>query len=73
MIVCDAPVSVGIPFEYLCGGRSMQKFFLDLYRMPDRVKAAMDVMQGEILAQIKAAPPGGGIPWDVGRRLAFSR
>ena len=30
------------PFEYMCGGRSMEKFFLDLYRMPDRVQAAMD-------------------------------
>jgi len=72
VIVCDAPVSVGIPFEYLCGGRSMQKFFLDLYRMPDRVKAAMDVIQSEILAQIKAAPPFGGIraTWLGGWRAA---
>jgi uroporphyrinogen-III decarboxylase len=31
-----------IPFEYFCGGRSMEKFFLDLYRMPDKVQAAMD-------------------------------
>ena len=23
-----------IPFEYFCGGRSMSKFYLDLYRMP---------------------------------------
>lgn len=33
-----------IPFESLCGGRSMTQFYLDLYRMPDRVQAAMDVM-----------------------------
>lgn len=33
-----------VPFELLCGGRSMPKFFLDLYRIPDKVKAAMDVM-----------------------------
>jgi len=72
VIVCDAPVSVGIPFEYLCGGRSMQKFFLDLYRMPDRIKAAMDVIQAEMLAQIKAAPPFGGIrgTWLGGWRSA---
>jgi uroporphyrinogen-III decarboxylase len=31
-----------IPFEYFCGGRSMERFFLDLYRMPDKVQAAMD-------------------------------
>ncbi len=33
-----------IPFECLCGARSMQEFFLDLYRRPDEVQAAMDVM-----------------------------
>jgi uroporphyrinogen-III decarboxylase len=72
VIVCDAPVNVNIPFEYLCGGRSMTKFFLDLYRMPDRVKAALDVIQAETLAQIKAAPPFGGIraTWLGGWRSA---
>jgi uroporphyrinogen-III decarboxylase len=38
-----------IPFEFLCGGRSMQHFYLDLYRIPDKVKAAMDVMLPEIV------------------------
>jgi uroporphyrinogen-III decarboxylase len=38
-IACGATT---IPFESLCGARSMQQFFLDLYRMPDKVKAAMD-------------------------------
>ena len=32
-----------IPFESLCGARSMEKFYFDCYRMPDKVKAAMDV------------------------------
>jgi uroporphyrinogen-III decarboxylase len=48
-----------IPFEFLCGARSMQKFFLDLYRTPEKVKAAMDVMAPEIIqgavAQAKAS------------------
>lgn len=72
VVVSDAPVSIGIPFEYLCGGRSMQKFFLDLYRMPDRVQAAMDVILEAMLAQIKAAPPVGGIrgAWLGGWRAA---
>jgi uroporphyrinogen-III decarboxylase len=42
------PVSGGgttIPFECLCGGRSMEEFFLDLHRIPDKVKAALDAMQ----------------------------
>jgi uroporphyrinogen-III decarboxylase len=34
-----------IPFEALCGARSMQQFFLDCYRMPDKVKAALDIGQ----------------------------
>ncbi len=46
------PVSFGattIPFEYLCGGRSMQQFFIDLYRMPDKVKMVMDVIQPHLI------------------------
>lgn len=72
VIICDAPVSLNIPFEYLCGGRSMQKFFLDLYRIPDKVKAAMDVIQEAEIAKIKAAPPFGGIrgTWIGGWRAA---
>lgn len=72
VIVCDAPVSTGIPFEFLCGGRSMQKFFFDLYRMPDKVQAVMDVMTEEFLAQIEAAPPTFGIggTWLGGWRAA---
>jgi uroporphyrinogen-III decarboxylase len=38
-----------IPLEFLCGGRSMQQFFLDLYRIPDKVKAAMDVVLPELI------------------------
>jgi uroporphyrinogen-III decarboxylase len=72
VVVCDAPLFATIPFEYLCGGRSMQKFFLDLHRMPETVKAAMDVMQAELIAQIKASPPVGGIrgAWLGGWRSA---
>jgi uroporphyrinogen-III decarboxylase len=46
------PVSSGgttIPFECLCGGRSMEEFFVDLHRRPDKVKAALDVMQPELI------------------------
>lgn len=35
---------VTIPFEIFCGGRSLRQFFLDLYRIPDKVQAAMDVV-----------------------------
>lgn len=35
---------VTIPFEILCGARSFAKFVRDLYKMPDKVEAAMDSM-----------------------------
>lgn len=34
-----------IPFEPLCGARSMPKFFFDMYRIPEKIQAALDVMQ----------------------------
>ena len=40
-------LSMGVlttPFEYLCGGRSFTQFVIDLYRMPDKVEAAMEAM-----------------------------
>ncbi|NLE21308.1 MAG: uroporphyrinogen decarboxylase [Actinobacteria bacterium] len=44
----DMPfLSMGIiiqPFEPLCGGRTFTQFILDLYRMPDKVEQAMQVM-----------------------------
>ena len=46
------PVSGGattIPFECLCGGRSMEEFYLDLHRIPDKVKAALDAMQPDLI------------------------
>jgi len=71
--ICDAPVMFTIPFEYLCGGRSMTKFYFDLFRMPDKIEAVMQVMLEEFLAQIAAAPviPGTiGATWIGGWRAA---
>jgi uroporphyrinogen-III decarboxylase len=72
VIVSDAPVNVSIPFEYLCGGRSMTKFYFDLYRTPDKVQAVMDVMMEEFLAGLDTAPPVFGIggTWVGGWRAA---
>jgi hypothetical protein len=39
-----------IPFESLCGGRSMSKFYIDLFRMPDKIEAVMDVMLDDFIA-----------------------
>ncbi len=61
-----------IPFEYLCGGRSMEKFFLDLYRMPDKVQAAMDVAFPEIVGMTIGIAKTTGLPgvWLGGWRSA---
>lgn len=72
--ILDSGLMPIIPFESFCGGRSMQKFMFDLYRIPDKVEAAMKVSLEEGLAVIEAAPParpgmiGGG--WVGGWRSA---
>jgi len=44
----DVPVLSGgllaPPFEYLCGGRSLTQFFMDLVTIPDKIQAVMDHM-----------------------------
>jgi uroporphyrinogen-III decarboxylase len=69
------PISFGaisIPFEYLCGGRSMRTFFLDLYRNPAKVKAVMDVMMPHIVQTGLGIVRLSGIPaiWVGGWRSA---
>jgi uroporphyrinogen-III decarboxylase len=59
------------PFEALCGGRSMSKFLSDLYRIPEKVQAAMDVMLPEMIKYtIRSAPPGVSGVWVGGWRTA---
>ena len=76
VIVCDSDAQLPtIPFEYLCGGRSMTQFFFDLYRMPDKVQAVMDVVLEELLADIKKlkpAPEKINATWAGGWRAASS-
>lgn len=61
-----------IPFESLCGARSMSKFFLDLYRIPDKVKAAMDVILPHMKELAIRAVGTTGVPrvWVGGWRSA---
>ncbi len=46
------------PFELLCGGRSLEKFFMDLVEIPGKVLAVMDAivphLAGKILPRVKA-------------------
>ena len=61
-----------IPFEYFCGGRSMQRFYFDLYRIPDKVQAAMDAAFPEIIGMTIGAAQASGSPgvWVGGWRAA---
>jgi uroporphyrinogen-III decarboxylase len=70
--VVIASGALTIPFEHMCGARSMSKFFFDLYRMPDRVQAAMDRALPEIIAGgIGLAKAGGAMgTWVGGWRAA---
>lgn len=61
-----------IPFEYFCGGRSMSRFFIDLYRMPDKIKAAMDVALPDMIQSGIRSANNSGVPrvWVGGWRAA---
>ena len=52
-IVVFSPVVTTIPYEYFCGGRSMQQFMLDLHRQPDKVQAAMDASMPFLKEQMR--------------------
>ncbi|MCL2163965.1 MAG: methyltransferase [Oscillospiraceae bacterium] len=51
----------GSPLEGFCGGRTLAKFFLDLYDMPELVKKAFDKAQeyllGSFVGMLKAIKP----------------
>jgi Uroporphyrinogen-III decarboxylase len=61
-----------IPFEMLCGGRSMSRFFMDLYREPARVRAALEVMVPAMIENAVGACALSGVPrvWVGGWRSA---
>jgi uroporphyrinogen-III decarboxylase len=69
--VC-CPVLTGLPYDAFTGGRTMAKFTRDVFKMPDKVQAAMDVMMIDLLAglrqQIRTYKPFG--VWLSGMRAA---
>ncbi len=44
------------PFETLCGGRSMNDFFMDCYKRPDKVKEVQDLMMVDLRKSIENMP-----------------
>lgn len=45
-------VATAVP-ELISGGRSMPKFIHDIYKIPDKVEAVLDVIQQEMLPQLR--------------------
>lgn len=70
--VVIAGFATTIPFENFCGARSMKEFFFDLYRIPDKVQAAMDRAMPEVIAgAVAMAHMAGGLGiWVGGWRAA---
>lgn len=70
--VTMAVFAISTPFDYLCGGRSMPKFIVDLHHMPDKIEAAMDVMLPAIIGQGIGISKAAGVPglWVGGWRTA---
>ena len=71
------PIAFGgtaTPFEYLCGGRSMGRFFIDLYRNKDKVREVMDHMLPYMISEGINTAALSGIPaiWVGGWRSASS-
>lgn len=62
------------PYESFCGGRSMAKFLTDLYRIPDKVQAAMDVAIPDITESAVRGAQSAGVSavWIGGWRTASS-
>ncbi len=55
------PLSANVVYELLNGGRSMPKFIRDMYKMPDKIDAVLDVIQQEtndsLRHQMQASKP----------------
>lgn len=61
-----------VPFEAICGARSMSKFFFDLYRIPDKVEEALNVILPFYIELGKNTSRAAGVPcaWVGGWRTA---
>ncbi|MBW2368342.1 MAG: uroporphyrinogen decarboxylase [Deltaproteobacteria bacterium] len=72
----DTPVlsggTIGTPFEFLCGGRSLTQFFMDLLKMPDKLQEVMDAMMPHLCAPACEGAKNNGFPtvWVGGWRTA---
>jgi hypothetical protein len=51
------------PFEQLCWGRSLHEFYIDMFRMPDKVLAAIDRYLPEAIEAAIGMAKGAGVPF----------
>jgi hypothetical protein len=71
--VIFSPLTVDHPYEHLCGGRTVKEFTLDLFQIPDKVQAVMDVIMAEKREQTRQMIRSVGRPigyWVGGWRTA---
>jgi hypothetical protein len=70
-LVPFSPGIATIPFEYFIGPRTMRGFLLDLYRIPDKVQAAMDAAMPLLVQNMREMIRGLGLmglwAFDCGR------
>jgi uroporphyrinogen-III decarboxylase len=72
----DVPVlsggDVSLPFELLCGARSLPQFFGDLLAIPDKVQEVMDVIMPHLVGPVCHKANASGLPavWVGGWRSA---
>jgi hypothetical protein len=45
--------TIGTPYELFCGGRTMTKFTKDLFKVPDKVEAAMDAALVDTITDVR--------------------
>ena len=64
--------TVSLPFELLCGARSLNSFFVDLMTMPDKIQEVMDTMMPHLVGHTckKAKTEGYPAVWIGGWRSA---
>lgn len=48
-----SPLVINLVTERISGGRSMQRFIRDMYRIPDKVEAVIDVIQQETINDLR--------------------
>lgn len=56
------PAAISHPFEVLSGARSMSQLSLDLFRRPEKVKAAIEAIMPDVIALGKRKSKATGIP-----------